>query len=346
MFAPWLDVKHHRPAKPGELRWVISDADGNDKWVDGPGLYPTVVAGQTKMVQAMSGTYMPSSVKDNPYYVASGYERQLDSMPEPYRSLLMGGFQTTFKDAPDQIIPTAWVQLAQERWKQGKPEGVPMCALAVDASGGGDDPMVIAKRYDGWYANLHETKGIEIPVERAGSHCAGIVISQRRDGALVIIDMGGGYGSSMYEHLSTNEVEVKAYKGAEASTRRSGDKKLTFTNTRSAALWLFREALDPSQPGGSPIALPHDARVIADLTAPTYKITPNGIKAEAKEDVCARLGRSTDCGDAVVMCWYYGPRHSTNALEWLSSEEQGYRKAPKNPIVLGARTPLSAGRRR
>jgi hypothetical protein len=35
MFAPWLDPQYAHPAKPGELRWVISDDDGNDSWVEG-----------------------------------------------------------------------------------------------------------------------------------------------------------------------------------------------------------------------------------------------------------------------------------------------------------------------
>src|SRR3546814_1539203 len=78
---------------------------------------------------------------------------------------------------------------------------------------------------------------------------------------------------------------------------------LGFYNKRSETIWRFREALDPSQPGGSPIALPPDPMLVADLTAPTFTVPPRGIKVESKEDVCKRLGRSTDRGDAVVMAW-------------------------------------------
>lgn len=345
MFAPWLDPQYPYPAKPGELRWVVSDEDGNDKWVEGPGEYETVVAGKRKMVKATSRTYIPASVRDNPYYVASGYEQQLDAMPEPYRSLLMGGFRTAFVDAENQIIPTKWVQLAQERWTKNPrpPEGIPMCAMGVDASGGSNDPMVIAARYDGWFAPNQHTAGKDIPIERAGAHCAGIVISHRRNGAVVTVDMGGGYGGPMYEHLHANDVEVKSYKGAEATTRRSTDGKLKFVNTRTAALWLFREALDPGQPGGSPIMLPPDQKTLADLTAPTFEPTPQGIRAESKDKVCERLGRSTDDGDAVVMCWWNGPRHSTHAEEWI--DQRLARKASRNPQVRNSsRTPLTAKR--
>lgn len=344
MFAPWLDPTYPDPAKPGELRWVISDVDGNDQWVPGEGEYQVEVAGKMKTVKATSRTYIPASVRDNPYYVASGYEQQLDAMPEPFRSLLMGGFRTAFKDQENQIIPTKWVELAQQRWKAEPPRGIPMCAIGVDASGGGEDPMVLARRHDGWFNELVEVPGKEIPMERAGAHCAGIVISHRRDHALVVVDMGGGYGGPMYEHLTGNQVEVRAYKGAEGSMRRTNDGKMRFTNRRTASYWQMREALDPGQPGGSPIALPPDPKLMSDLTAPTFEVTPNGIKAEPKERVCERIGRSTDRGDSVVMAWSEGPRALTHAMDWmdLTHTKHGLRKAPQ--IITNGRAPLSAGR--
>lgn len=340
MFAPWLDPQYPFPAKPGELRWVISDEDGNDRWVDSSD--PVEVSG--RLVQPKSRTYIPASVKDNPYYVNSNYQRELDSMPEPFRSILLGGFRTSFKDAPNQIIPTLWVQAAQARWTPNPPSGAPCCAMAVDASGGGDDPMVIASRWDGWYDNLITIPGKNIPMEKAGAWCAGQVVTFRADNALVTIDLGGGYGSSMYEHLKSNQIEVVGFKGAEATPRRSREAKYKFTNKRSAALWLFREALDPGQPGGSPIALPPSPKLLADLTAPTFEVGPNGIKAEPKQDVCERLGRSTDEGDAVVMCWFEGPRETTAALQWM--DERGYKSGGKRvpQVVLGGRQALSAQR--
>lgn len=182
-------------------------------------------------------------------------------------------------------------------------------------------------------------------MDRAGSYCAGQILSFRRDLAMVVVDLGGGYGGSMYEHLKANQVETYGYKGAEASTRRSRDGKLHFSNKRSAALWLFREALDPGQPGGSPIALPPDAVLMADLTAPTFDVGPRGIQAESKEKVCERLGRSTDRGDAAIMAWYEGPRETTHALEWLTKKEQtfSYGRIPK--ILGSGREPLSSRRR-
>jgi hypothetical protein len=333
MFAPWLDPKHHNPAKPGELRWVVSDDDGKDEWVSGPN--DSRVNAKGKVIRPTSRTYIPAKVSDNPYYAATDYERQLDAMPEPYRSLLLGGFQTTFKDAENQVIPTAWVTLAQKRWTAKPPQGVPMCAIGVDASGGGSDPLVLARRHDGWYAPLIEVPGKEIPVDRIGPHCAGIIVSHRRDNALIVIDMGGGYGGSTHDHLKGNEVEVQQYKGAEGTTKRSRDGKLKFTNVRSAALWMFREALDPGQDGGSPIMLPDDPALVADLTAPTFEPTPNGIRVESKEKVCERLGRSTDRGDAVVMAWWSGAKMPTHYHEWRLDQRTHRHSMPA--VNLGPR---------
>lgn len=332
MFAPWLDPTYHKPAQPGELRWVISDDDGHDLWVEGPEDCREI---KGKIVRPTSRTYIPAKVSDNPYYAATDYERQLDAMPEPYRSLLMGGFQTTFKDADNQVIPTAWVKAAQKRWKPQPPDAVPMCAIGVDASGGGADPLILAPRYDGWYAPMIEVPGKDIPMDRIGPFCAGIVVGHRRDNALVVVDMGGGYGGSMFDHLRHNEVEVQGYKGAEATTRRSRDGKLRFSNTRSAAIWGFREALDPAQERGSPIALPDDPQLVADLTAPTFEPTPNGIRVESKEHVCERLGRSTDRGDACVMSWWGGARAMTHAQVWRADQRTGGHRKPQ--INLGPR---------
>lgn len=345
-FAPWLDPKFGKPASPGQLRWAIHISKGEDIdviWVDGPGEYEI----ESERYTAKSYTFIPASLTDNPFRNTPEYRAQLQSLPEPLRSqLLYGKFSSSLKDLANQIIPTAWVTMAQERWKPTPPIGVPMCAIGMDASGGGDDPMILAPRHDGWFAPLIEVPGKDIPIDRAGAYCAGIVVSHRRDHAMIVLDMGGGYGGPTYEQLVSNGVEVHRYKGAEASTRRSRDGQLKFVNKRSAALWAFREALDPGQPGGSPISLPPgDNRLIADLTAPTFDITPQGIRAEPKDKVCERLGRSTDRGDAVIMAWYEGPRALTHALDWMSltPTKHGLRAAPQ--LISSGRAPLTARRR-
>ena len=354
-FAPWLDRKFPNPAKSGELRWAIYVTDENDEsqmvWVDGPGEHEI----DDEIYIAKSYTFIPASLEDNPFRNTPEYVAQLQSLPEPLRSqLLYGDFGAGMKDNANQCIPTEWVRLAMARREPSPPIGVPMCAIGVDCSGGGSDPMVQAARFDGWYAPFMKTPAKDIPAEKAGAYAAGMVVANRRDEALVVVDLGGGYGGPLYEHLKDNEIECQGFKGAEKSTRRSADSKLGFTNTRSAAYWLFREALDPGQPGGSPIQLPDDPRLLAGLTAPIFEVTPNGIKVEPKVThgrdgkvtggVVAKLGFSPDEADAVVMAWHYGAKEVNSALKW--AEQTQFKRTRHPKVVLGGHTPLSARRRR
>lgn len=330
-FAPWLDDRFHNPARPGELRWAITGTDDKFIWVKGP--EPVEYNG--RLVEPKSYTYIPASLDDNPFLRDTDYKKELDNMPSEIRAILMGGFKTTLRDQPFQIIPTEWIRRAQARWTPRPPQHIPMCTMGVDCSGGGTDPMIIAPRYDGWFAEMIEIPAKELPADSLGKTATGHIVAHRRDRALVVIDMGGGYGGAAYERLKENDIEVHGYKGAETSTRRTRDRKLGFTNARSAALWAFREALDPDQPGGSPIALPPDPELMADLTAATFEVTPNGIKAESKEKVCERLGRSTNKGDAVVMAWFVGPKEVTHALDWAQEKHQRSMRGQRPQVIMG-----------
>lgn len=327
-FAPWLDPMHSNPAKAGEIRWFITDENEKDHEVGGPELVR--VGGRD--LKPLSRTFIPAKLADNPYQDNAEYRARLDSLQEPYRSAMRdGNFMAGRRDAPNQLIPAQWLLDAQARWTPNPPPGVPMCAIGVDVAAGGEDETVEAIRHDGWYAPLIPTPGVRTPT---GPDVAGLVISHRRDNATVIVDMGGGFGGSTFDHLKANEVEVRAYKGAESSVRRTQDKQLGFVNKRSEAYWKFREALDPSQAGGSPICLPMDPMLMADLSAPSFEVTPRGIKVETKEDVVKKLGRSCDRGDAVVMAWSDGSKAETHADDWLKGVAK--RKRGRMPTVIRA----------
>lgn len=345
-FGPWLDNTHPLyPTESGKLRWGIYVANpqgGRTVWVEGPGEYEIA----DKVYTAKSYTFIPASLEDNPYRDTPQYRAQLQNLPEPLRSqLLHGDFSAGLQDAANQVIPTEWVRAAQARWKEKPPDGIPMCAIGVDPSGGGEDEMVLAARHDAWFAPLVKIPGREIPVARQGTHGASLIVRERRDGALVVLDLGGGYGSAIYNHLADNQIEVLGYKGAAASTRRTADRKLTFTNTRSAAYWGMREALDPDQPGGSVIALPADRRLLAGLCAPSYEVTSRGIKIEPKskreggeQGVVERLGWSPNEADAVVMSWWAGPRMATHAADWIERAPTGTKRMLRGmqaKVVLG-----------
>jgi hypothetical protein len=326
MFRPWLDPTHHNPAEPGELRWFCRTPDGAEIEVeDGT---PRDYNGDVYL--PVSRSFIPASLSDNPFLRDTNYKARLDAMPEPLRSAMRdGNFMLAREDAEWQIIPTQWVLEAQDRWTEAPPDHCPMSAIGVDVAQGGADQTVLSIRHDGWFAPLMAIPGVETP---DGPSVAGRVIAAVRNKAKVIVDMGGGWGGSTYDHLKALDIPVSGFRPAESTVKRTKDSMLGFYNVRAQAWWQFREALDPSQQGGSPIALPPDPEVVADLTAPTYDTKTGKIKIERKEDLKKRLGRSPDKGDAIVMAWYDGSKFETHGRRWGKySEEHGIggKKAPK-----------------
>jgi len=323
-FAPWLDPKHPRPAQEGELRYFLPNLDGSgDRECEAT----DSVMFHGVLVRPQSRTFISSKFTDNPYYDEEQYAKSLAGLPDAARDALMSGsFMLERKDDIYQTIPTAWVRAAQERWKSVPPVGVPMCSIGTDVAQGGSDKTTLAIRHDGWYAPLISIPGKETP---DGKSVSGQVVKHRRDNAKVVVDIGGGWGGDAYAHLRENGVDAVSYMGVKPSNGRTADKQLKFFNVRSEAYWRFREALDPSQPQGSPIALPPDAELVADLCAPAYNVGPNGIKLESKEDVCDRLKRSPDKGDAVIMAWYDGLKQCNVEGGWA-----GFKRHSMPKVVM------------
>lgn len=350
MFAPWLDDRYPNPAAHGELRWVVTMVDDSgksfDHWVDGPDA--KVESGRTDdnglpiFLIPESRTFIPARLGDNPFLCADGkYAAKLDALQEPLRSAIRdGNFMAARQDEPDQLIPTDWVRMAQNRWREdyfGEPaKNVPMCAIGVDAARRKDE-TVLAPRYDGFYPDLIAVPGIETP---HGRDVAALVLKHRKHGAIPVIDVGETNGAQAYAHLEENGVECIQHLGMDPSIRRTKEKQLKFFNKRAEVYWRFMEALDPQQDGGSPIALPDDPMLVSDLTALTWELTPNGIKVLPKKDVIKLLGRSTDRGDAVVQSWSAGEKAITHLHEWRADQVVGtmHAKHKRRPAVnLGPR---------
>lgn len=309
MFRPWLDITHPNPAKHGELRWFVTAPDGSDLEVDGP--EPIQLPGADSVAHPMSRSFIAAALKDNPYLIDTGYQKQLDGLPEPLRSAVRdGNFMAARQDADFQVIPTDWIVQAQARWKPDGHKDYLMTAMGFDPAGGGSDAAELAYRHGGWYGPIITAKGEETA---DGSAAAATIVKHRRGNAPVVVDCGGGYGGAVTLRLKDNDIPHLRFVGAEGSTKHTRDGALKFANKRAEAMWKFREELDPDQEGGSVIALPPDPELRADLAAPTYSVGARGILIESKDDLRKRLGRSTGKGDAVVMA--------------LSSGDQAVKKA-------------------
>jgi len=311
-WGPWLDPGHPNPAQPGELRWFTTI---NGKDVERPSGEPFEVGGE--LVTPVSRTFIPARVEDNPYLIEAGYVARLNGLPEPLRSkLLYGDFTKGREDNPYQVIPTEWVKLAQERWKEQKRPDIPMSALGVDVARGGLDKTVIAMRYGNWIDEMKTYPGASTP---DGPAVAALVLALRKDKAVINVDVIG-VGTSVYDHLKGLTDNVIPINGAEKSKALDKSGELSFYNLRAEMWWKLREALDPAS--GDAVCLPPDRELMADLCAPTWKLTVRGIQVEAKEELIKRIGRSPDKGDAVVYAWTVKTSQGRGIFSWAKEQYQ------------------------
>ena len=332
-FKPWLDKNYEPKAKSGELRacYVV---EGKDYWlptlntdpfvlVDGEPCYdfdPCEYTAQD-IIEPETRTFIHAKVTDNPYLVESGYIKTLQALPEPLRSqMLHGDFGAGVKDSEWQVIPTLWVEAAQARWKDRatmRQMGLlgEMDSLGVDPVRGGDDNLVIAKRYRNWIDELYVEKGTGVP---DGTAVAARVVMEQKDQAPIHIDVIG-VGASPYDKLKDIGVHVVGVDVRNASTETSSDGIMRFYNLRSQLWWQMREMLDPES--GLDIALPQDTELLKDLTAPLWSFKGKEIQIEVKELTKKRIGRSPDRADAVI-------------LAMINTQKRAKRKARNNRNVL------------
>lgn len=159
-------------------------------------------------LEALSRTFIPALLDDNPFLRLTNYRAQLQSLPEPLRSqLLRGDFLAGKQDAASQVIPSAWIEAAQKRWAKGKPTGARMLTLEVDVAQGGSDETVLAPLYGNWFDELVKRKGIDT---KDGPTVSALVINTMRDRSKINIDLTGGWGGLARDHLQAQGINVKA----------------------------------------------------------------------------------------------------------------------------------------
>lgn len=298
-FAPWLDPMHPNPAKDGKLRWAIRVA-GETEWVDGPGVYER----DGEEYTSMSRTFIPARLDDNPYLRDTNYRAVLQGLPEPLRSqLLHGDFLAGREDHEWQVIPSKWVELAQERWREAKGLRRPMLAVSADIALGGADNLTIgAMHTDNWFSEIQKHRGVDVkdPLEIAQR-----MLAMRRDDADLSVDLTGGWGSGVKSHLETNQGVVCAgIVYSEASGGRTYDGRFGFKNVRAEMWWKLREALDPEGGTDAKLMLPDSSRLKAELTTPRWELRGTDILIESKDDIRKRVGGSTDEADVIAQLWH------------------------------------------
>lgn len=314
-FLPWFAhlfptrFTHPRPAAPGELRWYVT-IDGEE--VERPDATPFEHDGE--ILKPLSRTFIPARLDDNPHLATTNYRSTLQALPEPLRSqLLYGDFAMQSAADPWQVIPTAWVKAAQARWMEREKPNTPLSGVGVDVARGGQDAMVIARRYGTWFDEPTKIPGVNV---EDGPTAAGLVyhaLADERHIGYINVDVIG-IGSSAYDSLAAMypgiAKPVNVSEGSEYVAMSKTERPLPLfrmRNTRAEMYWRFREALDPDN--GEGLALPPGNELVADLCAAKYKVLAGGIiQIEEKEKIKERIGRSPDIGEAVMLAYFHPPK--------------------------------------
>ena len=247
-----------------------------------------------------------------------------------YQVRVLGDFAT---NAADSVIPLAWVEAAQWRWKEQQEAGVdpgPLKAIGADIARSGTDRTVLAVRHD-----LTVTKLQRLP-QQGTMETAGHIktaLAMMSDHPLLaptaVVDVIG-IGAGVVDRLRELTVAVVPFNAAEATDRLDKTGQLGFVNKRAAAWWNLREMLDPANE--IPVALPPDDKLTGDLTTPKWRVQSGGrIQIEAKDDIRKRLGRSTDDGDAVVQAFWPEGGISSSLERFASDPDAGFFSAEPSP---------------
>jgi Terminase large subunit, T4likevirus-type, N-terminal len=295
-WAPWLDENHPNPAKPGELRWFVSNEAGEDTEV----LDARPVQIRGRFVKPKSRTFIPSGVDDNLFLKTTGYADTLMALPEPLRSMMAeGNFKAGRSDHVWQLIPTSWVDASMARWSPRPSNKGVMTHIGFDVARGGTDLSCAARRHDMWVDDMVSIPGV---VTNDGPKAAAFITPLIRDRAPVALD-GIGIGASALDFCQQLGMILFPIIGSQGSTGRSKDGNLRFRNVRAQMYWALREALDPNQP--MPLDLPPDKLLRQELIVARYKVVSMGHEAgilvQDKDEIRKALGRSPDRADAIAM---------------------------------------------
>jgi hypothetical protein len=231
---------------------------------------------------------------------AAQRKQQWGEISSLYQNRVLGEFYAGDEDC---VIPLAWAEAAVERWYEwqdaGSPDPGDPHVIGVDPARLGEDRTAIAIRYSHVITEIRTTAKEDTMA--VTGRVKGILDA---DPAAVAMVDSIGVGAGVLDRLREMGMRAEPFTASARTTRRDVTGEFTFQNCRAAAWHNLRELLDPS--AGAVACLPDDEALLSDLSAPHGKEPLSGgiLRIEGKDEIRARIGRSTDRGDAVVQAFW------------------------------------------
>ena len=255
----------------------------------------------------------------NPDWVQSRRD-QWGEQSAVFQNRVMGEFASSEETG---VIPLSWIEAANERYEawndlpSSQKDAYLFTCIGLDVARSGEDKTVFAHRYSDIITELRAYSKIDTMATTGIA--AGILMAH--PGSFAVVDVIG-IGAGVVDRLREMRLGVEAFNASEHTDKLDASGELGFVNCRSAAWWNLREMLDPSR--GATLALPPDDLLTGDLTAPHWRVMSGGkIQVESKDEVRARIGRSTDYADAVIQACFSGNVIRPPSAEELSRYGQG-----------------------
>lgn len=245
-----------------------------------------------------------------------------------FRRKVLGEFPKVDEDV---LIPQAWIELANQRWKEytlgTRCDGV----LGIDVAGMGRDSTVYCPRYQNYVEKFvkHDSGGKADHMTVAGQ---AIAYLHAHSGCSVSIDTigeGAGVYSRCVEVAESDHrlredaiISCKYSEGAKRGNRplRDATGEMEFANMRAYLYWCVRDWLNPNNNTGA--MLPPDDELMQEATEIKWSFMSNGkIIIEPKEDIKKRIGRSPDKFDALANTFHPA---AISVLGWSEAELEEY----------------------
>lgn len=267
--------------------------------------FPNIVEGREVIrggatrasVNSLLDTYGP----DSPQYLA----RVLGQYPS---------------EAAEQLIKRSWIDDAVKAWKEQDARGWSGTPVwAFDISHLGPDRCALASWQSEAVRSIETWRGLD-SVENANrlDEVARDLGVERPE---IVLDCTG-LGWGCHDVLKERQWPVVAF--VAAKTARDPER---FTNTRSEAGWLLREALEARR-----MPIPDDPDMHEELLAFTWGLGPDGrIALDPKDAIRTILKRSPDMADSLMMlAWHLRltDRDAYVALPGLEINSDLWRPSP------------------
>jgi hypothetical protein len=276
----------------------------------------------------LTGEDVPAHMRQ--LLVTAGWVRDKEDRWGQQSPLFTSKVRGEWADNESGVIPMSWVYQAQTRWRQwfddGQPEPAGVRYFGVDVARFGTDRTAIATRQGDTILD------VETWAQLDSVQVTDLVANRLRYPRSQAIVDAEGIGGPVVDQLRHAGYSPRPFAAGSMTNRRDITGVMTFPNVRSAMWWNARELLEPHR---QPVLrLPPDDDLLAELTGPTWDVKAgNRIVVESKDDMKARLNRSPDSADAVLMAlWaeHLGDGRDTNSaggLDRLTPRDYGSTEA-------------------